>query len=177
MNSELDYDPIERLTVDAIGKPGKRVFYLQAVSSGETLTLLIEKMQVTTLAVGIDKFLTEVAERFPQFPPSMGNYIEDEMRISPPVDPLFRVGEISIMFDPERDMTGLVVTEVNIGQEQTEDQPLRSVRLWCSRSQLKALAQWGLQVASQGRQICPQCGEPMEPGGHFCPKKNGHKRD
>jgi hypothetical protein len=22
--------------------------------------------------------------------------------------------------------------------------------------------------------MCPQCGQPMEPEGHFCAKKNGH---
>jgi len=177
MQSEIDYDPVEWLTTDAIGKPGNRVFYLQAVSSGETITLLIEKLQVTSLAVGIEKFLTEVEERFPQFPPASRDYVDDEMRIAPPVDPLFRVGEISIMFDAERDMSGLVVTEIDLGQEQTDDPPLRTLRLWCTRSQLKAMAHWGLQVANQGRQICPQCGEPMDPNGHFCPKKNGHKRN
>ena len=178
MQSEIDYDPVERLTTDAIGKPGNRVFYLQAVSSGETITLLIEKLQVTSLAVGIEKFLTEVEERFPQFPPASRDYVDDEMRIAPPVDPLFRVGEISIMFDAERDMSGLVVTEIDLGLEETDEQPQRrTIRLWCTRSQLKAMAHWGLQVANQGRQIFPQCGEPMDPEGHFCPKKNGHKRN
>jgi predicted amidophosphoribosyltransferase len=30
-------------------------------------------------------------------------------------------------------------------------------------------------VVNRGRPICPQCGEPMDPAGHFCPKKNGNK--
>jgi hypothetical protein len=49
------------------------------------------------------------------------------------------------------------------------------VRFWCTRSQLRALGQWGLEISRRGRPICPQCGEPMEPEGHFCPKRNGHK--
>jgi len=30
-------------------------------------------------------------------------------------------------------------------------------------------------VAGQGRPICGNCGEPIDPEGHFCPKRNGHK--
>jgi hypothetical protein len=37
------------------------------------------------------------------------------------------------------------------------------------------LCRWGMNVAAHGRPTCPQCGEPMDPEGHFCPKKNGHK--
>jgi hypothetical protein len=37
------------------------------------------------------------------------------------------------------------------------------------------MCQWGLQVAAQGRPICGNCGEPIDPAGHFCPRSNGHK--
>jgi len=49
------------------------------------------------------------------------------------------------------------------------------VRFWCSRSQVRALARWGIEVVARGRPTCPQCREPMDLEGHFCPKKNGHK--
>ncbi|MGH8245184.1 MAG: DUF3090 family protein, partial [Gammaproteobacteria bacterium] len=49
------------------------------------------------------------------------------------------------------------------------------VRFWATRSQARAMARWGVEIVSRGRPICPQCGQPMEPEGHFCPKKNGHK--
>ena len=39
---------------------------------------------------------------------------------------------------------------------------------------VRKLARWGADVATRGRPICPQCGQPMEPEGPFCPKKNGH---
>ena len=51
------------------------------------------------------------------------------------------------------------------------------VRYWCTRAQLLTLANWAVVVIERGRPICPQCGEPMEPEGHFCPKKNGHKKN
>jgi hypothetical protein len=49
------------------------------------------------------------------------------------------------------------------------------VRFWASRAQIRMLARWGVEVVSRGRPICPQCGQPEEPEGYFCPKKNGHK--
>ena len=33
----------------------------------------------------------------------IGDYVEDVMRINPPVDPLFRVGEIGLGYDKDRD--------------------------------------------------------------------------
>ena len=50
------------------------------------------------------------------------------------------------------------------------------IRFWCSRSQARALARWGVDVVKRGRPLCPQCGQPIEPEGHFCPKKNGYRR-
>jgi uncharacterized protein (UPF0212 family) len=42
-----------------------------------------------------------------------------------------------------------------------------------SREQARALAREGTEAVERGRKRCPQCGEPMEPTGHFCIKKNG----
>ena len=52
----------------------------------------------------------------------------------------------------------------------------RSFRLWCTRAQARQLSHWAEEVINRGRPICPQCGQPMEPDGHFCPKKNGNKK-
>jgi len=32
------------------------------------------------------------------------------------------------------------------------------------------------EVVAQGRPVCPLCGQPMDPDGHFCPRANGHPR-
>jgi len=96
------------------------------------------------------------------------------MHIHPPVDPLFRIGELGLGYDAERDLVVLVAREVVGDGENAEDAGV--VRFWCTRSQLIAMCQWGVVLTNRGRPICPQCGEPMEPSGHFCPKKNGHKQ-
>jgi uncharacterized repeat protein (TIGR03847 family) len=171
--TEIELNPITHITADAIGQPGKRVFYVQAWQDQRTVTLIIEKIQLQSLAVGIEQFLGEVDEKFPELPEAKADYVEAMMRISPPVDPLFRAGEFGLGFDADRDMLVLVVRELlPEGQDPTE---AGVVRMWCTRSQLRALAHWGLDVVSRGRPLCPQCGEPMDPEGHFCPKKNGHK--
>ncbi len=98
------------------------------------------------------------------------------MRITPPVDPLFRVGEIGLAYDIEKDLTCLIAKEIPLETETEEAAEQDEVRYWCTREQLKTLATWGLELAQQGRPICPLCGEPIGPSGHFCPKKNGHSK-
>jgi len=43
---DLDLNPTSFITVDAIGKPGERVFYLQGREGEQIITLLVEKIQI-----------------------------------------------------------------------------------------------------------------------------------
>jgi uncharacterized repeat protein (TIGR03847 family) len=171
--TEIDLQPVSHITTDALGQPGKRIFYLQGWQGERTVTLIVEKVQIQSLAVGLEQFLTEVHEKFPDLPEASADYEEEMMRISPPVDPVFRVGVLGLGYDAENDLVVLVAREgVAEGQDPEE---AGVVRFWCTRSQVRAMCHWGMEVASRGRPVCPQCGEPMDPAGHFCPKKNGHK--
>lgn len=170
---EIDLDPVTHLTTDTIGQPGQRVFYLQAWQEEQVVTLLIEKIQIQSLAIGLESFLQELGGRYPDLPVASDVYEESRMRIQPPVDPLFRVGEISLVYDAGRDRICLIAREILGGDQQPDDASV--ARFWATRSQMLAMIRWGLDVVSHGRPICPQCGQPMDPGGHFCPKKNGHK--
>lgn len=170
---EMDLNPTSHITTDAIGKPGERVFYLQGRKQDEIITLIVEKVQVQSLAVGVEQFLSELGQKYPDLPEASPEYGEEEMHIIPPVDPLFRVGELGLGYDEEQDMVVLVAREILTEGQEAEDAGV--VRFWCSRSQVRALGHWGLEISNRGRPICPQCGEPMDPAGHFCPKKNGHK--
>jgi uncharacterized repeat protein (TIGR03847 family) len=170
---EINLKPVEHITTDAIGSPGKRVFYIQGSKEEQTVTLIIEKYQIQTLAVGVEQFMAEVHQKYPELEEASSSYQEDLMQIIPPVEPLFRVGEIGLGYDVDNDLIALVAREI-ISEGRTEED-LGVVRFWCSRSQLRALVNWGLDVASHGRPLCPQCSQPMDEEGHFCPKKNGHK--
>ena len=170
---EIDVDPVDHITADAIGKPGQRVFYIQAWQDQRTVTVLIEKFQLQSLSVGVEQFLAEVSRQAPELEDVSGDYIEDQMPINPPVDPLFRVGEVGLGFDKDRDRVVLQTRELLTEDEEPESAAV--VRFWCTREQIRKMARWGAEVVTRGRPICPQCGAPMEPEGHFCPKKNGHK--
>jgi uncharacterized repeat protein (TIGR03847 family) len=170
---ELDYKPVSRITTDAIGKPGERVFYLQGQKDDQVVTLLVEKVQIQSLAIGVEQFLGEIAQQHPDLSEAPNDYIEDAMHIQPPVDPLFRIGEMGLGYDAENDLVVLVAREVL--SEGLDAEQASVVRFWCTRSQIRAMCNWGTELANRGRPLCPYCGEPMEPEGHFCPKKNGHK--
>jgi uncharacterized repeat protein (TIGR03847 family) len=101
---DLDLHPVDHITADALGQPGKRVFYIQSWQGERTVTLIIEKLQLQTLAVGIEQFLAEVQEKFPNLKEALAEFDEERMHIHPPVDPLFRVGEFGLGYDAESDL-------------------------------------------------------------------------
>ena len=170
---EHEINPVSHLTTGVIGPPGKRVFYIQGRSDEKTITLIVEKQQVQSLAVGLEQFLSELQERFPELPTAASNFVETEMELEQPVDPIFRVGHMGLGYDEDSDMLVLVAREL---QAPDEDPELASaVRFWCTRSQMRRMCLWGLELANRGRPICGNCGEPIDADGHFCPKRNGHK--
>ena len=171
----IELRPVSHVTTDAIGPAGKRVFYIQAWKEDRTVTVTVEKVQIQSLAVGVEQFLAEINTKYADLPDASAGYDEDQMHVHPPVDPLFRVGQLGLGYDPEGDLVALELREAQAGEAGAEIEQT-TVRLWCTRSQIRALANWGLEIAGRGRPLCPQCGQPMDPAGHFCIKKNGHKK-
>jgi uncharacterized repeat protein (TIGR03847 family) len=141
---EIDIHPVTHITTDAIGQPGKRVFYIQGWQNERTVTVIVEKIQIQSLAVGVEQFLAEIKEKFPELPDSSGDFVEEKMRIHPPVDPVFRVGEVGLGYDSENDLVVLVARELLPEGEDPEEAGV--VRFWCTRSQLRALALWGFRL-------------------------------
>lgn len=176
---EIELRPVSHITVDAIGPPGQRVFYLQGAKGNEVVTLIIEKFQLHTLIIGMEQFLAEVRQRLPLLREASNQYDEVRMHIHPPVEPLFRVAEFGLSYDGESDLVGLVAREVPMPSPEADvDDAVEIgtvVKLWATRDQVRAMGNWGMEVASRGRPLCEQCGQPMDPEGHFCSRKNGHK--
>ena len=178
---EIELRPVNHLTVDAIGPPGKRVFYIQGTKDSQVVTLIIEKFQLHTLVIGIEQFLAEVRQRLPLLREASSQYDEVRMRINPPVEPLFRVAEFGLSYDGESDMVGVVAREVPAPASESGDviedeaQLGTVVKFWATRDQMRAMVSWGMEIAGRGRPLCEQCGQPMDPEGHFCSRKNGHK--
>lgn len=177
-SQNINLKPVTHITTDAIGPAGKRVFYIQGWKDDQVISLLVEKFQIQTLTIGVEQFLSELTRNFPDLPEATADYDEDDMHIHPPVEPLFRVGEISLGYDPENDLMALVARETTDNEDKEDEEEKQAgsvVRYWCTRSQIRAMCHWGLEVASRGRPLCSQCGQPKDPEGHFCPRKNGHK--
>ncbi|MEX0788787.1 MAG: DUF3090 domain-containing protein [Anaerolineales bacterium] len=169
-----DLQPVTRITAGSVGSPGKRVFYLQARRDDQLVTLIVEKGQLQSLAVGLEGFLRDLQRRNPDLPAAAGEYRESEMRLEQPLDPAFRVGQLGLGYDEPTDL--LILVAKGVQAEGEDPDQAATARFWCTRSQLLSMCQWGLELAGRGRPICGNCGEPIDLEGHFCPKRNGHKR-
>jgi uncharacterized repeat protein (TIGR03847 family) len=166
-------NPVSRITVDAIGPPGQRVFVLQASQGTETITLKIEKEQAQVLAHSLDQLLEEVGERFPREISKMEEPLASEMMLHEPLEPAFVVGQMGLGYDESEDALVLVMQELT-PEEESQDAAI--ARVWATRGQMQALSRHIKDVAARGRPSCPLCGRPIDPDGHFCPKSNGHDR-
>jgi uncharacterized repeat protein (TIGR03847 family) len=171
-----DLDPVTRLTADAVGEPGHRTFYLQAASGADQVTLLVEKEQVRRLAESLERWLPELAADRPEDPAEASSAEAADLGLAEPLEPDFRVGQLSLSYDPERDRVVVVATEL-LAEDDPEAPELepREVRLWTTRPQLRVLARHGSLVVRRGRPPCPLCGNPLDPSGHVCPALNGHR--
>jgi uncharacterized repeat protein (TIGR03847 family) len=170
---EYELNPVLHITTGAIGPAGKRVFYLQARGETEVVTLIVEKAQVQSLAIGLEQYLQELQQGNPSLEEASPAFDESAMTLEVPLDPAFRVGQMGLGYDESTDRLILVARELQ--PEGADPEEAGVARFWCTRAQLRAMCRWGLEVASRGRPICGNCGEPIDPEGHFCPKRNGHK--
>jgi uncharacterized repeat protein (TIGR03847 family) len=175
--AKIELNPVSHITVDAIGQPGERVFYLQGRNSEHIVTLLVEKFQIQTLGLAIENLMSELREKLPEMLDASPNFKEEEMTLEPPLDPLFRVGELSLAYDMEKDLLILIAKEIPVGEPGgiDDEDSVNEVHFWCNRSQLWSLARWGIELSSRGRPVWPSTGEPILPPGEFSPKNNGHK--
>lgn len=164
MSSSFDLHP-DRFTAGAIGPPGQRVFYLQAVDGDRVVTLRLEKQQVAALAEYLAGILTDL-------PPAGGSVPAPEL-----VEPVLEewvVGSLGIAYE-ETDDRILVVAEELLGDEPVApDEPPAVARFHLTRAQVAAFIERAVALVRAGRPRCRLCGLPMDPDGHVCPRGNGH---
>ena len=179
MSELLEFNPTEFITVGAIGAPGKRVFYLQGGRHREFVTLIIEKEHAASLAAGISQIVGEIAKQLSRQTPTP-NPEDRNMALREPIKPLCRVGQMGLGYDDEHDQMVLVVQELILADEEEPPEENaadpRVVRFFSSREDMLALSIHAEAVVASGRPICGNCGRPIDPDGHLCPKSNGHGR-
>jgi uncharacterized repeat protein (TIGR03847 family) len=166
-NVLYDLNPVTRLTAGAVGEPGHRVFYLQARQGPTLVTVQTEKEQIASLSVGITEMLVRLGERA-DAPSDVSAY---ELQLEEPPDPIFRVGQLGLGYDQENDRLVVVAYEITMEED---PETVDVVRFWGSRDQMRALARHAATIVEAGRPICVLCGKPIDPEGHFCPRRNGH---
>jgi uncharacterized repeat protein (TIGR03847 family) len=175
MGDLFEFDPVDTIGAGAFGRPGERVFLIQARKGEAVLSVLVEKEQIALLAAEASQFLDRLAQEFPEdaMPPMLapGTGIVSE------AEPLFRARLIGLGFDPDR---GLVLLELREDapeeEEETPPEPDetegRIARLYATREQLRAMVENGAHAVASGRPRCPLCDFPMDPDGHICPRWN-----
>lgn len=166
----FDLDSVQRLTSGAVGPRGQRVFYVQARRGNRLITVVAEKEQVRALADAIARLLDGLAEKNPRLTTSDDLLITD-MSLEEPLEPEFRVGQMGLGYDAERDMVVLLIQSITDEEEGSEAQ---TARFSATRPQMRALSNHAAQVVAAGRPTCGNCGRPIDPAGHFCPQRNGH---
>jgi len=170
-----DLNPVDRITTDAIGEPGERVFYIQARQREQRVTLLCEKEHVAALAEAIDQLLLSLAEGDADAVVEPDRVLQEGMALEYPLEPAFRAGEASLGYDRLTERLVVIIYEQLEDADDAEESTPSVARFWASPQQMRAFSIQGQQVVAAGRPRCTMCGEPIDPEGHFCPRKNGHK--
>jgi uncharacterized repeat protein (TIGR03847 family) len=167
MASHIELNPVSHLTIGTVGPPGQRVFYLQGSKGTELITLIIEKQQAAMLSSSLESLLDELVAKSPTDEDRESVWVD--MRLREPIEPLFRVWNMGLGFNDEAERVVIVAYELV-----EEDEEANAVSFWASRMQAQSLIKQALDVVSAGRPICGNCGQPIDPEGHFCPNRNGH---
>jgi len=176
------FDPPERFVAGTVGQPGDRTFYLQASGGGRTVSVALEKLQVSVLAERLEELLEEVRRRGAGDVPVVApRELEDTAPLDAPVEEEFRVGSMGLAWDGEAEV--VVVEALAPGDDEDEVEPLSdaeegpdALRVRIPAAMARAFVVRAQRVVAAGRPPCPLCALPLDPEGHVCPRQNGHRR-
>jgi uncharacterized repeat protein (TIGR03847 family) len=175
------FDPPERFAAGTVGEPGNRTFFLQAREGTRVISVVLEKAQVAVLAERLAVLLEELERR------GIAVDAEDpaDADTSPLDEPLveaFRAGSLTLGWDGG---AGVVLVEARAQDEngeaidpdddddEDEDGP-DLLRVRFSATAARTFVERAARVVASGRPPCPLCGNPLDPQGHICPRRNGH---
>jgi uncharacterized repeat protein (TIGR03847 family) len=159
VSSVPDLEHPDRITVGALGEPGRRTFLLQASAGSATVTLKMEKTQVAALGELLGELLSDLPA---------GGTLPTDLELIEPLEAVWAVSAIELGYDRALDRVVLVVREA-------EDPEAASARFLVTREQAAALVSRSAELVDAGRPPCPWCGHPLDPAGHSCPRTNGHR--
>ena len=182
MRRRFIFDPPERFITGTIGEPGQRTFFIQASAGGRVVSVALEKVQVAVLADRLGALLLELDRRGiapAGVEPAPG---EDTSPLDEPLNEAFRAGALTLGWDGDAERVLVEArAESEDGEpidpdeddEEDEDGPdLLRVRMTADAA--RSFVERAVRVVASGRPPCPLCGQPLDPTGHLCPRRNGH---
>ncbi|MCU0259865.1 MAG: DUF3090 family protein [Ilumatobacteraceae bacterium] len=176
MSAFYEFEEVDAFTTGAIGRPGERVFYLQARAGRQRLTVKCEKQQVGAIVQYLRRVLSDL-------PPADERPMASNLELTDPSESLFVLGPIGLGYDRSSDRLVVQLEEMvpaDLADDESDDdtdvdddEPTRGhIRLYVSRSQAVAFCDHAERVIAAGRPDCQWCGLPIDPDGHACPRMN-----
>lgn len=182
MSVYFDFDEVDAFTVGAVGRPGARLFLLQARRGATSVTIKCEKRQAGAIADYLRRVLVDLPEPPEKLP-------ADALELEMPAEAAFVLGPVGLGYDRENDRLLVQLEElieadlegepdetgddvVSAGLTPSDDVDRGHVRLFLSRSQAAAFCDHADSVVAAGRPPCRWCGHPINPDGHACPRMN-----
>ena len=164
MSASFEFEAPDHFTAGAVGPPGQRVFYLQAREKGTLVTLKSEKEQVRALA----EYLSSLLEKLP----AVGERAPRDLSLLEPVD---------AGLDRRLDRASATTRRATASSSSPTSSwkkrkaAIRRPRACAiTRAQAAAFVEQADVLMKGSRPICPWCSQPKDPGGHVCPRSNGH---
>jgi uncharacterized repeat protein (TIGR03847 family) len=176
------FDTPDRFVAGTIGAPGNRTFFLQAREGSRVISVSLEKVQVAALAQRLVEMLEELDRRGIEDAAEVEGEVGDVEALDEPLNEAFRVGVLSLGWDTADELVILEAREMTDEEEEeeaeedddeAEDGPdLMRVRI--TPAEARRWVARAVRVLAAGRPPCPLCGQPLDPQGHLCPRRNGH---
>ena len=168
MSESFEFEKPDFFSAGAVGKPGERIFFLQAREKGRLITLKCEKEQVRALGDYLAGLITKLGAPKGKVPAVMD--------LLPFAEPAWIVASLGVGYDEEHER--IIVDAHELFEEEDEGQregeEPASARVRITREQAQAFATRAKELMKAGRPNCPVCSAPMDPAGHICPRSNGH---
>jgi len=186
------FDTPDRFVAGTVGEPGNRTFYLQARDGGRIVSVVVEKVQVAVLAQRLGDLLDELERRGIEGAEDIEEVGYDVSPLDEPLNEVFRAGVLSLGWDTSDDLVLLEAREITEadeaegeeGEEEEDDETAFEdddsedgpdlLRVRFTPSYAREFIAGALRVLAAGRPPCPLCGQPLDPQGHLCPRRNGH---
>jgi uncharacterized repeat protein (TIGR03847 family) len=175
------FDTPDRFVAGTVGMPGNRTFFLQARDGSRIVSVALEKVQVAALAQRLDQLLDELDRRGVEGATDDPAMAGDATPLDEPINEAFRAGTLTLGWDTAEDLV-LVEAQEQVETDEEDEQEVDEddeegpdiLRVRITALAARQFVARAVRVLSAGRPPCPLCGQPLDPQGHLCPRRNGH---